>query len=73
MASATAFAAVNWKQSQGTEIRFLMNKHPFTSYIEPRIPEFEKMTGIKSSWRLSGGSVPNKRTITHAGGKVDAT
>ena len=24
-----------------------MNKHPFTTYIEPKIAEFEKLTGIK--------------------------
>jgi len=46
MLSATAFAQVDWKQLQGTEIRFLMNKHPFTTFIEPKVPEFEKMTGI---------------------------
>ena len=51
--SVTASAAVNWKQSQGTEIRFLMNKHPFTSYIEPRLPDFEKQTGKKRE-RISG-------------------
>ena len=37
MVSATAFAAVDWKQLQGTEIRFLMNKHPFTTFIEPKL------------------------------------
>ena len=47
MLSATAFAAVDWKQLQGTEIRFLMNKHPFTTFIEPKLPEFEKLTGVK--------------------------
>jgi hypothetical protein len=31
MISATAFGGVDWKQLQGTEIRFLMNKHPFTT------------------------------------------
>ena len=36
----TALAQVDWKQFQGTEIRFLMNKHPFTTFIEPKIPEF---------------------------------
>ena len=45
--SSIALGAVNWKQLQGTEIRFLMNKHPFTTFIEPKVPEFEKLTGIK--------------------------
>ena len=73
MASATAFAAVNWKQCQGTEIRLLMNKHPFTSYIEPRLPDFEKMTGIKVVIEaFPEDQYRNKRTIElNAGGKVD--
>src|SRR3989304_1646087 len=45
--SSIALGAVNWKQLQGTEIRFLMNKHPFTTFIEPKVSEFEKLTGIK--------------------------
>ena len=71
--SVTASAAVNWKQSQGTEIRFLMNKHPFTSYIEPRLPDFEKQTGIKVVIEaFPEDQYRNKRTIElNAGGKVD--
>ena len=73
MASATAFAAVDWKQFQGTEIRFLMNKHPFTTYIEPRVVDFEKMTGIKVVIEaFPEDQYRNKRTIElNAGGKVD--
>jgi hypothetical protein len=33
MVSGTALAQFSWMQFKGTEIRFLMNKHPFTSYI----------------------------------------
>ena len=47
MASSAMAGSVDWMQSKGTEIRFLMNKHPFTSDIEPKVAEFEKMTGIK--------------------------
>jgi multiple sugar transport system substrate-binding protein len=73
MVSGTAFAAVDWKQLQGTEIRFLMNKHPFTTYIEPKVPEFEKMTGIKVTIEaFPEDQYRNKRTIElNAGGKVD--
>ena len=73
MASATAFAAVDWKQSQGTEIRFLMNKHPFTTYIEPRVVDFERLTGIKVVIEaFPEDQYRNKRTIElNAGGKVD--
>jgi len=71
--SAAAFAAVDWKQLQGTEIRFLMNKHPFTTYVEPKVVEFEKMTGIKVTIEaFPEDQYRNKRTIElNAGGKVD--
>lgn len=36
----------DWRQFEGTEIRFLMNRHPFTNFLEPRIEEFETLTGI---------------------------
>ena len=68
-----AASAVDWKQSQGTEIRFLMNKHPFTTYIEPKVPDFEKLTGIKVTIEaFPEDQYRNKRTIElNAGGKVD--
>jgi multiple sugar transport system substrate-binding protein len=71
--SSIAFAGVDWKQFQGTEIRFLMNKHPFTTYIEPKVAEFEKMTGIKVTIEaFPEDQYRNKRTIElNAGGKVD--
>jgi multiple sugar transport system substrate-binding protein len=71
--SASAFAEINWKQSQGTEIRFLMNKHPFTTYIEPKVAEFEKLTGIKVVIEaFPEDQYRNKLTIElNAGGKVD--
>jgi multiple sugar transport system substrate-binding protein len=71
--SGTAMAQVDWKQLQGTEIRFLMNKHPFTTFIEPKIPEFEKLTGIKVVFEVfPEDQYRNKRTIElNAGGKLD--
>lgn len=36
----------DWRRYEGTEIRFLMNQHPFTEFIEPLVPEFEELTGI---------------------------
>jgi len=71
--SSTALGAVNWKQLQGTEIRFLMNKHPFTTFIEPKVPEFQKLTGIKVTIEaFPEDQYRNKRTIElNAGGKVD--
>ena len=71
--SASAHAQIDWRQAQGTEIRFLMNKHPFTTYIEPKIPEFEKLTGIKVVMEsFPEDQFRNKLTIElNSGGKVD--
>jgi multiple sugar transport system substrate-binding protein len=71
--NATAVAEVNWTQLEGTEIRFLMNKHPFTTYIEPKVPDFEKMTGIKVNLEVfPEDQFRNKRLIElNAGGQVD--
>ena len=71
--SANAYAQIDWKQAQGTEIRFLMNKHPFTTYIEPKVAEFEKLTGIKVQIEaFPEDQYRNKLTIElNAGGKVD--
>jgi multiple sugar transport system substrate-binding protein len=37
----------NWQQAKGTQIRVLMNKHPWQGAIEPHLKEFEALTGIK--------------------------
>ena len=65
--------SVDWMQSKGTEIRFLMNKHPFTSFIEPKVAEFERMTGIKVTLEVfPEDQFRNKRMIElNAGGTVD--
>ena len=73
MVSTSIAGSVDWMQSKGTEIRFLMNKHPFTSYIEPKVAEFEKMTGIKVTLEVfPEDQFRNKRMIElNAGGTVD--
>jgi len=73
MVSTALAGSVDWMQSKGTEIRFLMNKHPFTSYIEPKVAEFEKMTGIKVTLEVfPEDQFRNKRMIElNAGGTVD--
>jgi multiple sugar transport system substrate-binding protein len=45
-AAATA-QEFDWRRYEGNEIRFMMNRHPFTNWIEPLVPEFEALTGIK--------------------------
>jgi multiple sugar transport system substrate-binding protein len=39
--------AFNWKQAQGTEIRFLALRAWFTDHWKANLPEFEKLSGIK--------------------------
>ena len=36
----------DWRRFEGTEIRFMMNRHPFTNWLEPVVHEFEELTGI---------------------------
>jgi multiple sugar transport system substrate-binding protein len=36
----------DWRRFEGTDIRFMMNRHPFTNWIEPVVHEFEELTGI---------------------------
>src|SRR5262245_46912892 len=39
-------AKIDWKQFEGTTLDLLFVKHPWTTAIEPLLPEFEKLTGI---------------------------
>jgi multiple sugar transport system substrate-binding protein len=45
-AAATA-QEFDWRRFEGSEIRLMMNRHPFTTGLEPAVPEFEALTGIK--------------------------
>lgn len=47
-ASLTAVVAqeFDWRQQEGSSIRFMMNSHPFTTWLEPHVAEFEELTGI---------------------------
>jgi multiple sugar transport system substrate-binding protein len=40
-------AQFNWRQAEGTEIRFLALRAWFTDHWKANLPEFEKLTGIK--------------------------
>ena len=40
-------AKIDWKQFQGTSLNLFFVKHPWQSAIEPLLPQFEKLTGIK--------------------------
>ncbi|TVR87698.1 MAG: sugar ABC transporter substrate-binding protein [Trueperaceae bacterium] len=36
----------DWRRFEGTSIRFMMNQHPFTNWLQPNVQEFEALTGI---------------------------
>ena len=38
---------VNWRQFEGQEIKVFLSVHPWAIQIEPFIPEFEELTGMK--------------------------
>lgn len=40
-------ASIDWKQFSGQEVSVLMCVHPWQEAIEPYIPEFEALTGMK--------------------------
>jgi multiple sugar transport system substrate-binding protein len=41
-----------WKQFSGTNLTFIMNEHPYTEALQPLLPEFEKLTGIKVKFEV---------------------
>ena len=47
LASTVQGAQFNWQQFKGTQLRVLLNKHPWQAGIEPHLKEFEDLTGIK--------------------------
>ena len=46
-ASTAQAAQFNWQQFKGTQLRVLLNKHPWQAGIEPYLKDFESLTGIK--------------------------
>ena len=66
-------AEINWKQCEGAEIRLLMNRHPFTFYIQKHLPDFETLTGIRVIMEVyPEDQFRNKRLIElNAGARVD--
>ena len=37
----------NWQQFKGTQLRVMLNKHPWQIAIEPHLKDFETLTGMK--------------------------
>ena len=40
-------ANIDWRQFEGTELRWLGGLHPFAVAVEKMVPEFQELTGIK--------------------------
>jgi len=47
LASSAQAAQFNWQQFKGTQLRVLLNKHPWQAGIEPHLKDFEALTGMK--------------------------
>ena len=47
VASSAQAAQFNWQQFKGTQLRVLLNKHPWQAAIEPHLKDFEALTGVK--------------------------
>jgi len=47
LASTAQAAQFNWQQFKGTQLRVLLNKHPWQAAIDPHLKDFEELTGIK--------------------------
>ena len=45
-------AKIDWQQFKGTTLTIAMNKHPFTESLLPLIPQFEKLTGMKTKYLI---------------------
>ena len=46
--SSPAFAEIDWRQSEGQEIRILMIDHPFSAYLAEHLEAFGQKTGIRA-------------------------
>ena len=47
LASASEAGQFNWEQFKGTQLRVMLNKHPWQIAIEPHLKDFEALTGMK--------------------------
>lgn len=61
----------DWRQFEGTEIRFLMNRHPFTNFLEPYVGEFEELTGIDVTLEIFPEDQFRQRRLLEASSGAD--
>jgi len=53
-------AKINWRRFEGQTINVLFCRHPWQETVEPFIPDFEKLTGIK----VKIAALPEKEFLT---------
>lgn len=58
----------DWRSQEGESIRFLMNRHPFTDWLEPLVPEFEELTGIDVTLEAFPEDQFRQRRLLEVGG-----
>jgi multiple sugar transport system substrate-binding protein len=48
-ATTASGASIDWQAYKGSQVRMILNKHPFTESLLPLIPQFEQLTGISTT------------------------
>ncbi len=56
-AGETAGEVFSWRQASGRTLRILLNKHPYAEGVRRRIPDFERLTGIRVAYSMHHESV----------------
>jgi multiple sugar transport system substrate-binding protein len=67
-AQAASDAKIDWKQFKGTDIDILLSRHPWQESIEPLIPDFETLTGMK----VNVTKLPEQQFITKVSADMTA-
>jgi ABC-type glycerol-3-phosphate transport system substrate-binding protein len=68
-----ASANIDWKQCDGQEIRVMYSNHPYQEAVEPLLPEFEALTGIKVNFeKMPEQEFWDKLMVEFSGGGADA-
>ena len=62
----------DWQSQSGSTIKIMANKHPWVDIIEPKIAEFESLTGIKVNLAIyPEDQFRTKRTVEMVSGASD--
>lgn len=71
-APAATVQGFDWQSQKGTTIKIMANKHPWVEIIEPKIAEFETLTGIKVNLAVyPEDQFRTKRTVEMVSGASD--